>query len=299
MRDRQGYEIDPYSYSIRPKAYRPKVLVPLILFLLTIITTVTAGALYQGADILKDPMAIAEGIPFSASLLLILGTHEFGHFLASRRHGVHTTLPVFIPGPPLPPFIGTFGAVIKIKSPITTKRALIDIGAAGPLSGFVVALFVTVWGLKMSTVMAQSPPHDSIAYGTSIIFKLLIYLVFGYAPENIALHPVAVAGWFGFFVTAMNLLPMGQLDGGHIVYALLGKRHRAFSVLIAVILVSLGFITSWYGWILWAGLIYAIGMWHPPIEDQDVPMDWKRRLVTASAILVFILTFLPLPIYIV
>ncbi|MDO8425943.1 MAG: hypothetical protein Q7T24_00330, partial [Deltaproteobacteria bacterium] len=93
MRDRQGYEIDPYSYSIRPKAYRPKVLVPLILFLLTIITTVTAGALYQGADILKDPMAIAEGIPFSASLLLILGTHEFGHFLASRRHGVHTTLP--------------------------------------------------------------------------------------------------------------------------------------------------------------------------------------------------------------
>lgn len=289
----RGYE------TIRPEQYRPKVLLPLILFILTVVTTVIAGALYQGAHILTDPFELAKGIPFSASLLLILGTHEFGHFIASRRHGVYTTLPMFIPGPPIPPFIGTFGAVIRIKSPITTKSALVDIGAAGPLSGFAVALFVTAWGLKMSTVLTHTPPPDTIAYGTSLIFKLLIYIVFKGNPENISLHPVAVAGWFGFFVTAMNLLPMGQLDGGHIVYALLGKRHRAFSVLIAVVLVSLGFLTGWYGWIIWAGLIYAIGMWHPPIEDQDSPMDWRRRLVTIIAILVFVLTFLPLPIYIV
>lgn len=297
MSGAQGYETGPYS--IRPEAYRPKVLLPLILFILTVVTTVIAGALYQGAHILKDPFELAKGIPFSASLLLILGTHEFGHFIASRRHGVYTTLPMFIPGPPIPPFIGTFGAVIRIKSPITTKSALVDIGAAGPLSGFIVALFVTAWGLKMSTVLTHTPPPDTVAYGTSLIFKLLIYIVFKGNPENISLHPVAVAGWFGFFVTAMNLLPMGQLDGGHIVYALLGKRHRAFSVLIAVVLVSLGFLTGWYGWIIWAGLIYAIGMWHPPIEDQDSPMDWRRRLVTIIAILVFVLTFLPLPIYIV
>src|SRR3990172_1972725 len=146
-----------YEYPFDPAPMeRPKVLLPAVLFLATIVTTVMAGALYQGADIFADPYSLTKGIPFSLSLLLILGTHELGHFLASRRHGVVTTLPTFIPGPPIPPMIGTFGAVIRIKSPITSKAALVDIGAAGPLSGFAVAFFVILIGLHHSTLLPIS-----------------------------------------------------------------------------------------------------------------------------------------------
>ncbi|MBI5641943.1 MAG: site-2 protease family protein [Deltaproteobacteria bacterium] len=292
--------MDERAYPMRHKLERPKILLPSVLFVITIITTVTAGALYQGADILHSPWDIAKGIPFSISLILILGTHELGHFIASRRHGVSTTLPVFIPGPPLPPMIGTFGAVIKIKSPITTKSALVDIGASGPLSGFAVALIVTAIGLELSTVMLVTPSTEVLALGSSLIFKFLTYITVGTMPEgyDVMLHPVAFAGWIGMFVTAMNLLPIGQLDGGHIVYALIGRKHRLFSMAMIAILVVLG-IFNWTGWFIWAALISVIGMWHPPIEDEYSPMDGKRKAVTAAAIIVFILTFMPTPFYIV
>lgn len=279
---------------------RPKVLLPAVLFLITIITTVIAGAMYQGANVFQNPADFTKGVPFSASLLLILGTHELGHFLASRRHGVSTTLPIFIPGPPLPPMIGTFGAVIRIKSPITTKKALVDIGAAGPLSGFTVAFFVTLLGLKLSTVLPKGVTSGSLGLGSSLVFQFLSYITVGPMPEgyDVFLHPVAFAGWIGMFVTAMNLLPIGQLDGGHLVYALLGPRHRGFSFLMIAVLVVLGIFT-WPGWLVWAVLISIIGMWHPPVEDQDVPMDPGRKLISAAAILVFILTFIPTPFYII
>ncbi|MFQ5464642.1 MAG: site-2 protease family protein [Thermodesulfobacteriota bacterium] len=279
---------------------RPAVLVPALLFAATVFTTVVAGALYSGADPIAEPASLILGIPFSASLMLILGTHELGHFIASRRHGVITTLPTFIPGPPFPPMIGTFGAVIRIKSPITTKRALVDIGAAGPLSGFVVAVVVTYIGLTLSTVIAVRPTGITLGLGDSLLFKLLTYLAIGPLPEGseVVLHPVAFAGWIGFFVTAMNLLPLGQLDGGHVVYALIGPRHRLFSRLMVVVLVILGLIT-WPGWFIWAALIAIIGLYHPPVADQHLPMDSKRRLTSLATLAAFILTFIPRPFYII
>lgn len=278
----------------------PKKLLPLILFAVTVFTTVVAGALYEGADVLRHPASLAHGVPFSASLLFILGTHELGHFFASRRHGVATTLPVFIPGPPLPPMIGTFGAVIRIKSPITTKNALVDIGSAGPLSGFVAAVMVTLVGLNFSRVIPT--PHDGmgLGLGDSLIFKLLSYAVIGQVKDGyeIMLHPVAFAGWIGFFVTAMNLLPIGQLDGGHLVYAVIGARHRPFSFAVIGVLVILGIFT-WPGWLIWAALITVVGIYHPPVYDQRSTMDLRRRLTIAAALAVFILTFMPTPFYIV
>lgn len=295
-----GRGIEGYPYGARPGIERPKILLPAVLLIATIITTVIAGALYRGAHILSNPAELIKGVPFSASLLLILGTHELGHFIASRRHGVSTTLPIFIPGPPIPPMIGTFGAVIRIKSPITTKRALVDIGAAGPLSGFTVAIFVTAIGLRLSTVVPKSALAGSLGLGSSLFFRLLTYIIIGPLSEgrDIFLHPVAFAGWIGMFVTAMNLLPIGQLDGGHLTYALLGPRHRLFSKLMIAALVILGIFT-WPGWFIWAALIAIIGIWHPPVEDQHEPMDRRRKIISFFTILVFILTFMPTPFYIV
>ena len=256
--------------------------------------------MYQGDDIFSNPESMAEGIPFSAALLAILGTHELGHYIASRRHGIQTTLPLFIPGPPIPPMIGTFGAVIRIRSAITTKNALVDIGASGPLAGFVVAIFVTGYGLTLSTVAPYMPTGQTLGLGSSLIFRILSWLTLGVTPEGaeIFLHPVAFAGWIGLFITAMNLLPLGQLDGGHIVYALIGTRHRWFSKLMVAALIALGAV-YWSGWFIWAALISIIGLGHPPIEDQSVPMDAGRRVITAISTAVFILTFMPSPFYII
>lgn len=279
---------------------RPNVLLPAILFVLTVITTMASGALFEGIDILEHPGKILYGAPFSLSLLLILGTHELGHYIASRRHGVITTLPMFIPAPPIPPMIGTFGAVIRIKSPISTKNELVDIGASGPLAGFVIALIVTAIGLKYSTIVPIQYSEGSIGLGSSLIFKALSYLIIGPMPEgsDVILHPVAFAGWIGFFITAMNLLPLGQLDGGHIIYAIIGREHRRFSIAMVGFLVALG-LWQWPGWIVWAVLISIIGLRHPPIEDQHIPMDSGRKRTTAAALIVFALTFIPTPFYIV
>ena len=306
--DEYPYSTAPYSAPPAPPPSpppppppAPRVFVPLVLFIVTVATTVIAGALYQGADIINYPGQVLRGVPFSAALLVVLGTHELGHFLASRRHGVHTTLPMFIPAPPIPPLIGTFGAVIRIKTPITTKNALVDIGAAGPLAGFVAALFVTAWGLRLSSIYPQAAhTGTALGLGSSLIFQVLSYFFVGPMPEgfDVFLHPMAFAGWIGFFVTAMNLMPMGQLDGGHMIYALMGPWHRVFSMLMVALLVVLGFFT-WPGWFIWAALISIIGLWHPPVEDHYAPMDLRRKATSMAAIIVFILTFIPTPFYII
>ena len=277
---------------------RPKFLLAAILFVVTVCTTVTAGALYQGANVFANPAELLSGIPFSFSLLLILGTHEMGHYLASRSHGVATTLPMFIPGPPLPPMIGTFGAIIKIKSPITSRGALVDIGAAGPLSGFAVSLFVTFAGLRLSTIMPKYVESPNLGLGSSLIFKFLSFITVGPIPPglDLFLHPIAFAGWIGMFITAMNLLPIGQLDGGHLIYALIGPRHRIFSAAMVACLIILGIFT-WPGWFLWAALISFMGLAHPPVHDQHIPMDRRRKIICAATIIVFILTFTPTPFY--
>ncbi len=277
---------------------KPKILLPLILFILTIVTTTVSGALFEGANPFSNPASLVKGIPFSASLILILGTHELAHYFASRRHRVFTTYPHFIPGPPLPPMIGTFGAVIKIKSPITTKNALVDIGASGPLAGFIVAIGVMIWGLKSTWLI---PEFTTLPFeiGDTLIFLILTKLVLGSVPEGYKLfiHPVIFAGWIGFFITSINLLPIGQLDGGHITYAVLGKLHRKISIAMVPILVVLGYFT-WPGWILWAVLVSVLGLRHPPTHDSHIPLDSKRKVISTVSLLVFILTFTPTPFYI-
>jgi len=177
-----------------------------------------------------------------------------------------------------------------MKTPITTKNALVDIGAAGPLVGFVFAVMVTVVGIHYSTIAPVSPA-GTIALGEPIIERIIVYLMMGELPRGyeLVLHPVAFAGWIGFFVTALNLLPIGQLDGGHIMYAIFGPEHRTVSTGAVAILVVMG-ISFWPGWIMWGILVTIIGTRHPPIYDQHVRMSPARQFVCMAAILVFILT---------
>ncbi len=271
---------------------KPRLLLPALLFAVTVVSTIIAGAVQQGVDPFKDPYGLVDGIPFSASLLIILLTHEMGHFIASRYHGVRATLPYFIPAPT---FLGTFGAFIKMKSPIMNKRALVDIGAAGPLAGFVMSVIFTLIGLKLSHVVPAAS-NKGIGLGTSFIFDALTYVVYGSLPDSldIVLHPVAFAGWIGFFVTSLNLLPIGQLDGGHITYAILGKSHRNVSRAVIFMLIFFGLI-GWPGWFVWAMLVSVLGTGHPPVLYEYNPLDRRRKIVGWLTLLVFILTFMPVP----
>jgi membrane-associated protease RseP (regulator of RpoE activity) len=180
----------------------------------------------------------------------ILLAHELSHYIASRKHNVEATLPYFIPAPTL---IGTFGAFIKMKSPVTTRKALLDIGISGPLAGFIVSVIVSVIGLYLSRVVPVQETKDALSLGDSLLFSTLSQLILDYQPgsEDVLLHPVAFAGWIGFFVTSLNLLPIGQLDGGHIAYSLFGERHAYLSKGLIPILFLLG-IFLWEGWALWA-----------------------------------------------
>lgn len=264
----------------------------IILFLLTIITTLGAGTLWEGIDIFKEPTRITEGWPFSLALLSILLSHEFSHYIASRLHRTKATLPYFIPAPTA---IGTFGAIIKMKSPITTRRALIDIGAAGPVAGFIMSIGATIIGLNLSEI-AKADDIKGIGFGTSLIFLILTRLILGDIQDGYAviLHPVAIAGWIGFLVTSLNLLPIGQLDGGHITYALFGRGHRYISLVFMSILFILG-IVAWYGWFLWAGLLFIIGIKHPPVLLWEEKLSIPRKITGVVSMLIFILCFIPSP----
>lgn len=270
---------------------------PLPLFLATVLTTLGAGSLLAGANPFADPAALVEGVPFAASLLAILGAHELSHYLTSRRHGVRATLPLFIPAPSL---VGTFGAVIRIKSPIPDRRALLEIGVSGPLGGFLVAVPLAVAGLGLSRVetglaVGAGEGGLGIVLGDSLVFKALVRAVLGPLPQDAALllHPIAFAAWIGFFVTSINLLPVGQLDGGHIAHALLGRRQEWLSRAVVVLLAPLGLL--WWGWLLWCGLLLLLGLRHPPVLFADPPLDRKRRIFAAVGALLLALTFTPAP----
>ncbi|MBI5102305.1 MAG: site-2 protease family protein [Nitrospirae bacterium] len=266
----------------------------IVLFLLTLFSTLLVGAINEGADLLKDPVEIYRGLPFSLTLLLILLCHEFSHYLFSRRHHVDATLPYFIPAPTL---FGTLGAFIKMKSPITTKNALMDIGASGPIAGFIVSVAAVVVGLSLSKIMPVPKGAEMITLGDSLLFSGLSKAILGKVPENhdIFLHPVAFAGWIGFFVTSLNLLPIGQLDGGHIAYALLEERHHVVSKLLIAVLVALG-ILIFEGWLVWAVLLLILGIKHPPVLASYVPLDQRRKTTGFLTLVIFILTFTPVPI---
>jgi len=280
-----------------PAAPRPRRrLLHLGLLLATVVTTVIAGALQQGVNPLETPALFYQGIPFSFTLLLILGAHEMGHYLVSRRHHLDVTLPYFIPAPPIPFIIGTFGAFIRIRSPIRDKRALLDVGCSGPLIGVLVAIPVILIGLKLSTVTVMGRGEETLILGEPLLFKLLSWLALGpmTPEENVILHPVAFAGWIGLLVTALNLLPVGQLDGGHVAYALFPEYHRSISLGMLGLLVVCGVI-FWHGWLLWAVLLVFLGWRHPPPYQFWVPLDRRRRVLGLITIVVFGLTFSPAP----
>lgn len=265
----------------------------IILFIVTFLTTLTAGALQKGVNIIKEPGRIAEGLPFAGALMTILLCHELSHYIASKKHHTKATLPYFIPAPSI---IGTFGAFIKMKSPIITRKALIDIGASGPIAGFIVSVIACIVGLSMSDVVSLSNAEGALSLGDSILFSFLSRVTLGIAPDNhdILLHPVAFAGWIGLFVTSLNLIPVGQLDGGHIAFAILGERHKYISIVLVVVLAALG-IFYWEGWALWAVLMLILGIKHPPVLYWEMPLDPKRRFIGFLSLIIFIVTFIPSP----
>lgn len=274
---------------------------PILLFGLTAFTTLWAGA-YQvntkpatGAwDFLtKYPDSLINGLPFAATLLGILVTHEMGHYILSRIHRVPASFPLFIPGPPQ--FIGTFGAVIRMRSPIMRRRALFDIGVAGPIAGFFAAVLALIIGLSFSYVIPKEHAFG-LQLGEPLLLQGIAWLMFGPIPltHDLVLHPIAFAAWFGFFVTAINLLPLGQLDGGHVAFAVFGRQQRLLAYMTVPILLYLGF-TGWPGWFIWVGMAGMIGLTHPPIADPDVSLGKGRRWVAWGALLIFIITFAPVP----
>jgi membrane-associated protease RseP (regulator of RpoE activity) len=287
---------EPYFGPPAPAPRPLRLWLHLGLLLATVVTTIIAGAVQQGVDPLTTPGLLYKGIPFSFTLLLILGTHEMGHYLVSRQHHLDVTLPYFIPAPPIPFIIGTFGAFIRIRSPIRDKRALLDVGCAGPLAGVLISIPVIVVGLKLSTIIVVSGKGEGLVLGEPLLFKFLSWLVLGsQGPNaNVILHPVAFAGWIGLLVTALNLMPVGQLDGGHVAYALFPDYHRYISLGVLGLLVLSGFL-FWEGWLFWAVLLSFLGWRHPPPYHFWVPLDRRRRVLGIITILVFIVTFTPAP----
>ncbi len=295
----------------------------LALFMLTFFTTLVTGAFLKGIDLFHQPWRVYEGLPFSIALMSILLSHELSHYFASRAHHTKATLPFFIPAPPILSPIGTFGAFIKMKSPIVTRKALIDIGAAGPMAGFLLSVIAVIIGLRYSTVVPVVEAEGGLGLGGSLLFSLLSRLVLGITPElhDILLHPVAFAGWIGLFVTSLNLIPIGQLDGGHVAFAFLGNRHLMLSKSLNAVLLLTGTIglvqiyvqantvflpawlmslfgtlpTFWPGWAFWGALMIILGLRHPPVIYWEAALDSRRKFIGIIALIIFIITFTPAP----
>ena len=277
-----------------------------LLLLSTAITTLLAGAslsprlsdLGLGAffrELIREPALLALGLPFSLSLLFILGVHEMGHFLSARKHGVRATWPYFLPGPPFLS-LGTFGAFIRLKGPLPNRRALMETGANGPLWGFLATLAVALLGLLAGPLGYRSPQDLGFNVGLPAALWLLRGLLAGRWEWTLTFfdNPFLLSAWLGFFVQGLNLLPMGQLDGGHVVYAFFGKRHRAVSAGAAILFTLLGILNP--QWLLWVGLlVFVLGLRHPPTLDDRLPLGAGAVLRGLLSLLVFLLCFVPVP----
>ncbi|MCL4271805.1 MAG: site-2 protease family protein [Anaerolineales bacterium] len=303
---------------------REKVSTNIILFVLTVFSVMLAGVQVEGplpTDFMGQLLVLVQhiftGWPFALSLLGILLAHELGHYFMSRYHKTPATLPYFIPFPLSP--LGTMGAAILMRGTPKNKRILFDIGVAGPIAGLIVAVPVLIYGLSLSTLDVIEPAPNIFLEGNSLLYLLAKYLVFGQflpAPVepqgflywlkyfftgipfpvgglDVFIHSVAFAGWAGILVTALNLIPAGTLDGGHVVYALFGEKAKKAFPFIVGILVVLGFF--WNGWWLWAALLFWLGRVNAQPMDQITTLDPARRIIAYAMIVVFILVFTPVP----
>jgi membrane-associated protease RseP (regulator of RpoE activity) len=282
-----------------------RVWINLVLFIATLLATLLTGAVNEVGQmvtngemivpaLLNRPILLLSGLPFALTIMSILLAHEMGHYLVGRRYNAPVSLPYFIPMPLVTPF-GTMGAVIVQRAPFEDRKSLFDIGVAGPLAGMVVAIPLLIYGLATSHVGPIQPP--ALLEGNSILYLTIKYLIFGrILPGNgvdVMLNPIAWAAWGGLLVTALNLMPVGQFDGGHTLYALLGRRAWSIAMGVVVLLVAMGFL--WPGWFIWALLALAFGARHPaPLNDLSL-LDGKRRLVAIGVLILFVLIFTPIP----
>ncbi len=297
-------------YRPQPQTWQPtstwKVPVPtrrrrgpwihVVLFAATLITTAMTGAYAAGADPINDPWSLRLGLPYALPLMSILLIHELGHYFVAKYHRVRASLPYFLPAPPVITF-GTFGAFIRMDAPPPDRRSLFDVGAAGPWAGLLVAIPAVIVGLRLSEVRPLGMDEGGMVLGDSLLFTFLSRIAIGVAPSDatILLHPLALAGWFGLFVTFFNLLPAGQLDGGHVAYALFGRAHRVVARLSLAVIAVLAFY-AWNGWFSLLILISIIGIDHPPTFDPITPLNPWRRLAGWLTIGVFAVTFMSAPI---
>lgn len=265
-----------------------------LLFLATIVSTLFVGASAEPAyQSIRD---IWMGWPMSLSILLILGAHELGHYFAARYHGVETSPPYFIP---IPTIIGTMGAFITLKEPMKNRRVLFDIGIAGPLAGLIFAIPILFIGLANSPVEIINPSLGSMREGNSIFYYLAKYMVSGhFLPDgllDVRLNQVAWAAWGGLLVTGMNLIPVGQLDGGHVLYALLGRRAKNAYWPVLIGLAAISVITRSYTWVFWIGMLLFYGKKHAEPLDDVTELGAYRRALAIFALVIFVLLFVPIP----
>lgn len=297
----------PLSVTYTPRRkFRDRRWLHLALFVLTLVSTTLMGAdhyLAYASDFGRESVTVSsalilQGFWYSATILLILGAHELGHYLACRYYQVDASLPFFIPMPLV--LTGTLGAFIRIREPIPTKRMLFDIGIAGPLAGFVFALPTLFVGVALSPVVRVPENLVGFHLGEPLLFRAASWLTWGSIPDgySLNLHPMAFAAWFGLLATALNLFPIGQLDGGHISYAVLGR--RSTTVTLGAIAAAIGltfFSMSWLVWtVLLVAMTLAMGPRHPRTIDEDIPLDRARVWLAVVALIILVLCFTPNPI---
>lgn len=292
---------------------RKTLVVSIALFLLTFLTCLVAGRQFaiaysqnQAVSLeglarsfalpFRHPSALLAGLPFAVTLLMILLAHELGHFFACRRHRIHASYPFFIP---FPSIIGTFGAFIFIRSPFRTRRALFDVGAAGPFAGFLIAFPALLYGLAHSKIvpgLCDARQFDAV-FGIPLLLHALAPLIHPGVPANdVLLHPVGRAAWAGLLATALNLLPVGQLDGGHILRSVNAGAHRVVSLVLPPCLVVLGFLSHSWSWYVWAAILFGLGFFPTSAVRDFTPLDSKRLFLAFLALLLLVLCFIPHPI---
>jgi membrane-associated protease RseP (regulator of RpoE activity) len=283
---------------------RPFPWINVVLFALTCLTTTVVGSVLMAdfnstmgdpfvfvSSVLRNPSMLISGLPFSIAIMTILMAHEMGHYLTCRYYGIDASLPYFIPW-----ITGTMGAFIRIRSRIPDRASLLEVGIAGPIAGFVFAVPAFIIALVNSRFVVL--PEHYFGFGEPLVFKGLAAFLHKTPPPGMGLnlHPIGYAAWFGFFATALNLLPVGQLDGGHVSYSLLGNLHRKISMAIMLVLVPLG-VFYWQGWLVWTTILLIIGTRHPMTLDDAVPLQQRHVWLGWIGLAMFILCFTPMPFY--